>query len=532
MMPRPCLARFGATWSRPCGRPSTWLRRGLWGTFATLAALPGAAAREAVVENVAQLAAVLPRAGAGDTIVLRKGDWPDVPLVVGKGGAKGRPLVIRAEVPGETVFGGRSFLKIDAPYVVVDGLVFHRGAIGEGAVVTFASHHGELRNTAIVDYNPPAAETQYYWVLFEGDSNTVDRCYFKGKSNHGPVIGNARDGARHNAVTNSHFKNIPFRRANGREIIRVWGHGQNDEMGQDGAFFRIEGNLFDRADGEGSETISLKSNRNTVRRNTLVATRGGINIRRGSYNTVAENVVLGRGVDHAHGLRVAGQHNVVSDNFVSGCDYGIAISAGEFIGSALTPRYTPHAAEEGSGRARTAVYPQVVHLTLTGNVLVGNSEEDLDVGRGYLEDWPTAQMVLMPEDCVIENNRFVRPEQGASVIGATPKDEPPFARFAFKSNRYAGNVVLGGRVKYAPAEAGFDVRPIPAGWSAESETMPMAPLTEADVGPPWLVALRQAGPIPLEDTGMEQGDAAAAEKETKDERKARKAREKAAAKSK
>lgn len=501
-----------------------------WAAALVAASALAAAAGEARVENPAQLAAALARAGSGDTIVLRKGDWPNVPLVVGKGGGKGGPLVIRAESPGETVLGGGSFLKIAAPHVVVDGVAFHRGAIEEGAVVTFASHHGELRNAAIIDYNPPSFDTQYYWVLFDGEHNVVDRCYFKGKNNRGPVIGNAREGSRHNAVTNCHFKNIPYRAVNGREIIRVWGFGQNDELGEDGAFFTIEGNLFDHADGEGSETISLKSNRNVVRRNTLVATRGGINVRRGSFNTVSENIVLGQGVDRAHGLRVAGQRNTLADNFVSGCDYGIGIAAGEFVKSALTPNYKPHAAEEGSGKTRTAVYPQVVGLTLSGNVLVGNSEEDLEVGRGYLDEWPASQVVLLPEECVIKGNRFVRPKGGASVIGVEPKGEPPFDRFVPKPNRFEGNVILGGKVRFEPAAAGFGVQPLPPDWTPEMEKMPGRPLQPADVGPPWVRALREAGTFTVETAGAEPAAAQRPEGETKEERKARKAREKAAGK--
>ena len=259
--------------------------------------------------------------------------------------------------------------------------------------------------------------------------------------------------------------------------------------------------------------------------------RGGINIRRGSYNTVTNNIVLGQGVDRAHGLRVAGQHNAVTDNFVSGCDYGIAISAGEFVKRALTPGYKPHAAEEGSAKNRTAAYPQVVDLTLTGNVLVGNSEEDLDVGRAYLDDWPAAQMVLLPEGCVVENNRFVRPTGGASVIGAVLKDEPPFSQFTGGPNRFAGNVVVGGKVKFAPASTGCEVRPLPPDWKPEQEAMPGKPLTAADVGPPWVIAMREAGTFTVESAAAEPSAPAGQakeQKETKEQKKARKAREKAA----
>jgi len=81
-----------------------------------------------------------------------------------------------------------------------------------------------------------------------------------------------------------------------------------------------------------------------------------------------------------------------------------------------------------------------------------------------------------------------------------------------------------------PAEAGFDVRPLPAGWTAEQEKMPGKPLTADDVGPPWVIALRQAGGFTVEDAAAEPAAASKKAGETKAEKKARKAREKAAGK--
>jgi len=144
-------------------------------------------AREAVVENPAQLLAVLPRAGAGDTITLKKGLWRDVRIVVSRGGLDGRPLTIRAETPGETLLGGESSLQIDAPYVTVDGLAFYQGAIGKGAVIEFTSHHGIMQNTAILDYNPASIESECYWVLLNGNHNLLDRCFFQGEEQPRPA---------------------------------------------------------------------------------------------------------------------------------------------------------------------------------------------------------------------------------------------------------------------------------------------------------------------------------------------------------
>jgi hypothetical protein len=109
-------------------------------------------------------------------------------------------------------------------------------------------------------------------------------------------------------------------------------------------------------------------------------------------------------------------------------------------------------------------------------------------------------MVLLPEDSVIIDNRFVRPEKGASVVGATPKRDPLLDKFTFKPNRYSGNVVVGGKIKFDPAGSGFKVEPLPSGWRPEQEKMPGNPLSPGDVGPAWVIALRKAGKFPVEDS--------------------------------
>lgn len=262
-------------------------------------------ARELFVESPAQLASSLMTARGGDTVTLKDGEWRGVNLVVNQCGAVGKPVEIRAETPGGVKLSGAARLEINAPYVTIDGLLLQDGGTTQSSVIQFKSHHGIVRNTAIIDYNPPAFGTECYWVFFAGDHNLVDRCYFKGKNNLHPLIGNAIEGSRYNTVRASYFKNIPsVANANGREIIRVWGSGKVEERDDDGAFFTIAENLFDHADGEGTETISLKSNHNVVRNNTVIATRGGINIRRGNFNTVKDNIVLGQGVEGAHGLRM------------------------------------------------------------------------------------------------------------------------------------------------------------------------------------------------------------------------------------
>lgn len=464
--------------------------------FAGLLGPAGLAARDLPVADAAGLAAALQAVRPGDTVTLRDGDWKDLRLAVARGGEAGRPVVLRAETPGGVRLGGASSVELNAPHVVVEGLRFEGGAIGGGAVIQFNSHHGVVRQTAVIDYNPPAFSTAYYWVFFHGDDNLLERCYFRGKANHEPLVGNAVEGSRRNVVRGCHFRDIPLvAKANGREIIRVWGSGKTEERDDDGAYFTIEGNLFERADGEGTETISLKSNHNVVRGNTVLATRGGINIRRGNFNVVENNVVLGQGVEGAHGLRMSGRDNRVQGNYVSGCDYGIRVSCGEFIESALTPAYAPDVKpnSQRTRQVRIPTYPQVVRLTLADNVLVGNSGPDLEVGSSYRKNWPESQQVLLPEACLIRNNRLVRTQGGRPVFVTAADRSPPLDRFTFAANTYTGNVLVGGGELPPEVRAGFVVQAPAPGWSEAQELSGRALLTANDVGPAWVVARRRAG---------------------------------------
>ena len=463
-------------------------------------------AKEISVPNVAALAGALGSAGPGDVIVLAKGHWPDTEINVGRGGSEESPLTIRAESPGETLLTGTSYLEINAPHVVVDGLYFTQGAIDpkQFSVIHFKSHHGTVRNTAVIDYNPPEFEDESYWAYFSGDNNVVEKCYFKGKNNMHPLLGNAIDGSRTNTVRGCYFKNIPFADGNGREILRMWGPGKFNPNEKDGAFCLVEGNLFDGADGEGTEIISLKSNYNRVLSNTIIGSRGCLNIRQGSHNVVQGNILLGKAVVGAQGLRMSGFNNRVEGNYVTGCDWGIRIQTGEYIESALTSGYEANIKEKKSKKGEgsevnVAKYPPVQDLVLAGNVSVNNTGADLEVGFAYKRHWPENQLVLLPENCQIKDNRFIRPTGGESVIGSLPDTQPPLDKIKLSPNHYENNLLLGGTCAYVPAESGCKVESIPAGWSVEQELANWKVLKPEDVGPEWVVALRKAGQFAIED---------------------------------
>lgn len=460
-------------------------------------------ARDLEVCDAVEFQHALDAAGAGDTVVLAQGNWKDLRMRIQRGGSETAPLVIRAKTPGGTTLDASSLLEINAPHVVVEGLFFHGGSLKGGSVIRFNSHHGIVRECAVVDYNPEAFDTKYYWVYFSGEDNLLDRCYFKGKNNYEPLIGNARENSRRNTVRNCYFKNIPYYPHNGREILRIWGPENGAASDEEGAFFTISGNLFDHADGEGEEIVSLKSNHNRVLGNTVLATRGCLNIRSGGENLMEGNIVLGQGAEKANGLRISGVRNTVRKNYVVGCGYGIKVSTGEFIDAALTAEYKPFFKSRKDGDTnppvKIAMYQQVKNLNLSDNVMVGNIGPDLEIGYWYKKSWPKMQMVLLPEECLIANNSMIRPRGGASIIGAVQDKSAPLEGFSFKPNIFRDNTLLGGKNDYAPAERGFKTGTIPSNWSEAQELKGLKILKPADVGPAWVVALRNAGKFPMED---------------------------------
>jgi poly(beta-D-mannuronate) lyase len=469
-------------------------------------------AAEFSAADTAQLSAALAKAQPGDAIILADGTWRDARLELTRGGTASAPLRLRAQTPGGVVFTGASSLTFAAPHVEVDGVFFKGGALAKGNVVQFNSDHGRLTNSAIVDYNPPASATGYYWVYFAGSHNRVDRCLFKGKNHHQPLVGNDLKGSRHNTVELCHFKDITWVNQNGREIFRIWGYGGNEELGPDGAFFTIEGNLFEQAHGEGQEIISLKSNRNVVRNNTLRGSRGGITNRSGNFNTIEGNFIFGDGQAGTYGLRITGQFHRITHNYIEGVSgFGINVLCGELFLEPLTDGFKP-ILRAGTVHGRVPAYNQPRNTTVAFNTLVNNAGPDLVIGSDYKSGWPARQRVLLPENCFIANNLISRTDGGVAVSITAPDTTAPLDRLAFAGNRYDGNLVSGGTIKAdaPPPPAGIAIvgelkfardangalRPTDATLAQSSaaaapavfskEPSPFRPLTAADVGPAWM----------------------------------------------
>ncbi|KKO52402.1 polysaccharide lyase 6 family protein [Paenibacillus sp. DMB20] len=406
------------------------------------------------VTNQSELNDAIQKALPGDTIIMADGIWNHTYIDFSAHATAERPVRLAAETPGKVILSGESGLSLNRPHLIVDGLLFTNGRApaGKEAVITFNSDYGRITNTAVVDFNPGDTSVKYYWVFFKGANNRLDNSRFEGKNHMQPVIGNNGSGnEKYNKVDHCYFKNIRHTNPNGMETFRIWGYGGNDELGDDGAFFTIEYNLFEHADGD-DEIISLKSNRNVVRYNTIFESRGGIVGRSGNTNTIENNIILGGDYPESTGIRISGHNHTVQGNFIQEVSDGaLRLTTGEHVFDEnhqldyLTPDFQP-LPRAGSPYGYVGHYGWVKNSLVSGNVFVNNRGTDISLGFFYKNHWPGYQMVLLPEDNQISGNIIYKPSGGIAIQTTKQDTAEPLAKFVFKPNKFERNMVYGGGI--------------------------------------------------------------------------------------
>ncbi len=403
---------------------------------------------EILVSNLLELNAAITAAQPGQVIVMKDGNWGNAVIDFNSKGTESAPVTLRAQTFGKVIINGNSTLTFSKPNLIVDGLVFKNGKIDGGSVINLNSDNCRFTNSAIIDYNPDDFNTNYYWVYFKGSHNRMDHCLLKGKSNMNPVVQNHEENARYNRVDSCLVQDIPYAKANGREIFRIFGYGHADQTGDDGAYFTIEYNLFDHASGEGTEIVSLKSNFNIVRYNTIIASRGGLVGRRGKFNTFEGNFIFGQGQEGTTGIRVAGANHRVINNYISDVtEDGLRLITGEYYDKSLTNHFAPK-------KKALPKYLQVQNGYFAHNTIINCGGNGIDIGYNYENHWPDLQMVLMPENNRIINN-VIYNCKGNSINMAVIDKNPPLDVFKFKTNQFEGNIVWGSKVSITPIPEGI-----------------------------------------------------------------------------
>jgi poly(beta-D-mannuronate) lyase len=447
----------------------------------------------------------------GDVIELPSGTYKDVEIVLDVSGTESKPITLRAAQPGKSVFTGTSSIRINGKHLVVDGVHFTGDTTTKAPPIGFGetSEHCRLTNSAVIDFNAPF-DVRFHYVRVGGKNHRIDHNLFTGKTNMGPML--AADGGTQVRVDHNHFRDFPHNPKNGREVIQIIGVGSNDEpLAAGGAHWVVEQNLFERAHGEGAEIISVKSNHNVVRHNTVRATKGALTMRSGGGNTFDGNFIFGDGMEDASGLRVSGTNGKAVNNYVSGVSgTAIRLHAGEYIEKDISGGYE-RLVRQGAPLGHVAHYLQLKDGVVSNNIVVGTTGIDLEYGAGYCNGWPKQQMVLLPDNLVLQHNLFVA--QGGDgnrpVFKLNPGDDkieklPPDARP--RPAKGKNNYAFGGatNVNELPAEWGFRAadpkliadakdalyRPAPdspavAGGFDVTPFVKNRPVTAAEVGPEW-----------------------------------------------
>lgn len=285
--------------------------------WASIWAVGQANATDFLVNTAAEITAAQALAQPGDSIVMADGVWTDQNITFSDNGTAGSPITLRAQTPGRVILNGNSRLTISGDHLIASGLTFKDGALTGGQVVSITSSaaHSRFTNSAIIDYDPPSRSTDYEWVRVDGQENRVDHNLFKGHDHAGITVEVFPSVGSKHQVDNNHFVDRPVGDGNGWETIRIGLSSTQTRSAQ----ALIERNLFERADGE-LEIISNKTSSNTIRNNTIRASKGTITLRHGQASRVEGNWFMGENVAGTGGIRVIGPDHVVVNNHLQDLD--------------------------------------------------------------------------------------------------------------------------------------------------------------------------------------------------------------------
>jgi poly(beta-D-mannuronate) lyase len=276
------------------------------------------ACKKKVMVDPDALAGALSAAAAGDCLMLADGSYGA--LTITAQGTADAPIILRAVNRGKVTFTGAvSFTG--AAYVGIDGANFS-GA----ANVSIDNSKGNRLSRGVFELSGGT------FVTLTGNSsdNRIDH------SELGPITA-AGEGhfitptgfSERTRIDHNHFHDNPPSGINGRESIRLGCCGTTYDAHETGNV--VEYNLFVNCDGE-SEMIGMKSSLNTVRFNTIRASRGQISFRAGKKNQVYGNYILGEGKAGTQGIRMLDEDHLVYNNYVDVAGFALRVQNGDVPG--------------------------------------------------------------------------------------------------------------------------------------------------------------------------------------------------------
>ncbi|TCC89078.1 alginate lyase [Pedobacter frigiditerrae] len=330
----------------------------------------------------------------GDQVILANGDWKDQQLLFKGKGTSQNPIVLKAENPLKVNFTGKSSIKIEGTWLLVDGLNFKGGATNGEDVILFAesSSNCRLSNSSVVNYNPTDKAKEYTYVSLYGSRHRVDHCYFEGKTNIGPtLVVWLSASANYHQIDHNYFGPRPDINGNGGETIRI---GTSTWSMYD-SFTTVNANIFAHCNGE-TEIVSVKSCRNTISNNLFYESVGTLTLRHGNYNAVFGNIFIGNHIKDTGGIRIIGEYHNVYNNYLQGLT-GTGLRAAISVMNGLpNPILVSHW--------------QVKNATVVANTIV-DCKEAFSIGAGK-----NAERILPPQKVMIANNLISKVSNGVTMV--------------------------------------------------------------------------------------------------------------------
>lgn len=332
------------------------------------------------VNNFKELNNEIKTAVAGDSIIMANGIWKDVQIVFKGNGKKGKFISLKAETPGKVMIEGESSLSISGNWLYVSGLIFTNGYTPGTTTILFKTSDTEyayncvVSNCVINKFNQPYRETIDNWVALWGKNNTVEYCYFGGKTNEGTTMIVCPNDS--NSIHNKHhiYRNYfgPRQRlgSNGGESIRI-GTGEVCTFSSETV---VEGNYFEHCNGE-VEIISNKSCNNQYINNTFFESEGSLVLRHGDNALVKGNWFIGNGKPFTGGVRVINEGHRIYNN------YFYKLRGDEFRSPLTIMNAIPNSPPTGYATVRNVVLSNNswIDCTLPWNFCVGVGERNRTV---------------------------------------------------------------------------------------------------------------------------------------------------------
>ncbi len=337
----------------------------------------------------------------GDSLILANGVWKDAQLSFKGNGTPDKFIYLVAETPGRVSIEGKSRLQLSGQYLYVSGLKFVNGSTPKSVVIEFRTgsteyaYNSVLSHCVIDKFNQSAKDSADHWVGIYGKKNTVEYCYFGGKSNEGTTLvvwpNDSNSINNGHLIYRNHFGPRPRLGANGGETIRI-GTSQVCHLNS-GTI--VDGNYFERCNGE-VEVVSNKSGENKFVNNTFFECEGSLVLRHGNNALVSGNWFIGNGKINTGGVRIINEGHKIFNN------YFYKLAGDEFRSGIAIMNAIPNSPANG--------YAPVRNVMIANNTFY-DCVNPWAFGVGFGE----RNRIVRPESTLLLNNLIVSPNSSELI---------------------------------------------------------------------------------------------------------------------